>query len=99
MLDRYILAKTRDLVGDVTDALDDYDLFGGCQLVRDYLDVLTNWYVRRSRSRFWAGDHEAIDTLHTVLPVFVRVTAPLLPLVSEAIHGGCIPTTRPPAST
>ncbi len=91
VLDRYVLAKTRDLVAATTEALDDYDLFAACQLVREYLDGLTNWYVRRSRNRFWAGDHEAIDTLHTVLSVLVRVTAPLLPLLSEAIHRGMHP--------
>ncbi len=91
VLDRYILAKTRELVADATAVLDDYDLFAACQLARDYLDVLTNWYVRRSRSRFWDGDHEAIDTLHTVMSVFVRVVAPLLPLVTEAIHRGMHP--------
>ena len=88
MLDRYILAKTRALVADMTEAMDAYDLFGACQVVREHLDVLTNWYVRRSRDRFWAGDHDAIDTMHTVLSVLARVTAPLLPLVSEEIYGG-----------
>ncbi len=88
VLDRYILAKTRALVGEMTEALDGFDLFGACQHVRTYLDVLTNWYVRRSRSRFWAGDHDAIDTMHTVLSVLARTTAPLLPFISEAIHTG-----------
>jgi len=88
VLDRYILAKTGDLVDDMTASMDAYDLFGACQHVRTYLDVLTNWYVRRSRSRFWEGDADAIDTLHTVLGVFIRLTAPLLPFVSEAIGDG-----------
>jgi isoleucyl-tRNA synthetase len=88
VLDQYVLAKTRDLVVDTTASLDAYDLFAACQHVRDYLDVLTNWYVRRSRSRFWEGDHDAIDTMHTVLSILVRVTAPLLPFISEAIHEG-----------
>ena len=88
VLDQYIMAKTRDLVDVTTESLDAYDLFGACQQVRDYLDVLTNWYVRRSRSRFWEGDHDAIDTMHTVLSVLVRVAAPLLPFISEAIHEG-----------
>jgi isoleucyl-tRNA synthetase len=88
VLDQYVLAKTRDLVVDTTASLDAYDLFAACQHVRDYLDVLTNWYVRRSRSRFWEGDHDAIDTMHTVLSMLVRVTAPLLPFISEAIHKG-----------
>jgi len=88
VLDRYILAKTRDLVADLTSAMDAYDLYSACQRVREYLDVLTNWYIRRSRSRFWAGDKAAIDTMHTVLSVLTRLTAPLLPLISEAIHDG-----------
>jgi isoleucyl-tRNA synthetase len=88
VLDRYVLAKTRDLVADMTASMNAFDLFGACQHVRTYLDVLTNWYIRRSRSRFWEGDPDAIDTMHTVLSVFTRLTAPLLPLVSEAIHGG-----------
>jgi isoleucyl-tRNA synthetase len=50
--------------------------------------VLTNWYVRRSRDRFWTGDRDAIDTMHTVLSVLTRVVSPLLPLVAEVIHGG-----------
>ncbi len=92
-LDQYILSKTRDLVADVTDTMDAYDLFGACQHVRNYVDVLTNWYVRRSRSRFWQGDHEAIDTMHTVLDVVTRLMAPLLPLISEAIYRGMHETT------
>ena len=50
--------------------------------------MLTNWYIRRSRQRFWDGDHDAIDTLHTVLDTLVRVAAPLLPYVAEEIHDG-----------
>ena len=87
-LDQYVLSKTRDLIADVTDTMDAYDLFGACQHVRNYVDVLTNWYVRRSRSRFWQGDHDAIDTMHTVLDVVTRLMAPLLPLISEAIYRG-----------
>ena len=56
--------------------------------VRAFLDALTNWYIRRSRDRFWAGDQDAIDTLHTVLAVLCRVAAPLLPLTTEAIYRG-----------
>ena len=88
VLDRYILAKTAELVGEVTDAMDAYDLAGGCQAVRVYLDGLTNWYIRRSRQRFWEGDRDAIDTLHTVLEALCRVAAPLLPLITEVIHRG-----------
>ncbi len=88
VLDQYVLSKTRDLIGELTVSMDAYDLFGACQQVRSYLDALTNWYVRRSRSRFWQGDHDAIDTMHTVMSVVTRLVAPLLPLVSEAIYRG-----------
>ena len=88
VLDRYLLSKTADLVGDVTGQLDVYDLAGACASVRLYLEALTNWYIRRSRQRFWDGDADAIDTLHTVLEVLCRVVAPLLPLTSEVIWRG-----------
>jgi len=87
-LDRYVLAKTHDLVVDVTARMDGYDLSGATAVVRDFLDVLTNWYVRRSRDRFWAGDPDAVDTLHTVLEVLCRVAAPLLPLTTEVVWRG-----------
>ncbi|NKQ57194.1 isoleucine--tRNA ligase [Amycolatopsis sp. K13G38] len=88
VLDRYILAKTNELVTDVQSGLDVCDIAGACQSVRDFLEVLTNWYVRRSRDRFWAGEQDAIDTLHTVLEVVCRTTAPLLPLTTEAVWRG-----------
>ena len=53
-----------------------------------FLDTLTNWYIRRSRDRFWEGDQDAIDTLHTALVLLTRVAAPLLPMVTEQIHTG-----------
>ena len=88
VLDRYVLAKLRSTVETTTSALDSYDLFGACQSLRSFLDVLTNWYIRRSRDRFWTGEQEAIDTLHTVLDVFVKVAAPLLPLLSDEVQRG-----------
>ena len=88
ILDRYILAKSAQMVERVTDDLDAYDLFSACSGVRDFLDVLTNWYIRRSRDRFWEGDQDAIDTLHTVLEILCRVSAPMLPLLSDTIYSG-----------
>ena len=88
VLDRYVLAKTRQLTLEMTALMDDYDLFGACAKVRSFTDVLTNWYIRRSRQRFWEGDVDAIDTLHTVLDVLVRLAGPLLPYVTEEIHDG-----------
>jgi isoleucyl-tRNA synthetase len=88
VLDRYILAKTNELVTDVGSSLDSCDISGACSSVREFLEVLTNWYVRRSRDRFWAGEQDAIDTLHTVLEVVCRIAAPLLPLTTEAVWRG-----------
>jgi len=95
VLDRYILAKTRDLVEFVQHAMDAYELAVACEQVRAYLDYLNNWYIRRSRDRFWApgvadgGDdqakRDAYDTLYTVLVTLTKVTAPLLPYLSEAV--------------
>ncbi|MFC9895540.1 isoleucine--tRNA ligase [Nocardia sp. NPDC127579] len=88
VLDRYILAKlaaTRDVM---TDALERYDIAGACDELRQFADALTNWYVRRSRSRFWSEDRDAVDTLHTVLEVVTRLAAPLLPLIAEVIWRG-----------
>lgn len=91
ILDRYILAKLHNLVAGVTDALNDTDIARACDEVRWFCDVLTNWYVRRSRQRFWEGDEahpEAFNTLYTVLEALTRVTAPLLPMLSEVIWRG-----------
>jgi isoleucyl-tRNA synthetase len=88
VLDRYILAKLAALRDDLTAAMDVCDISGACELVREFTEALTNWYVRRSRSRFWTEDCDAIDTLHTVLEVTTRLAAPLLPMVSEMIWRG-----------
>ena len=87
-LDRYILAKTRAMVTELEQLLDAYNVGGACQLLREHLEVLTNWYIRRSRSRFWAGEQDALDTLWTVLETICRAAAPLLPLTTEAIWRG-----------
>src|SRR5580693_5998985 len=88
VLDRYILAKTRAAVTQMEELLDVYNIGGACQELREYLEVLTNWYIRRSRDRFWAGDTAALDTLWTVLEAVTRAAAPLLPLTTEAIWRG-----------
>jgi isoleucyl-tRNA synthetase len=88
VLDRYVLAKTRTAVTDIAARLDVYDIGGACQALRDHLEVVTNWYIRRSRSRFWAGEPAALDTLWTVLETVCRAAAPLLPLTTEAVWRG-----------
>jgi isoleucyl-tRNA synthetase len=92
-LDRYILSKTRHLVDDVTASMDAYDLPGACAHLTAWVDVLNNWYIRRSRPRFWQHSDEddaadAYDTLYTVLVTFLRAASPLLPMLSEEIFRG-----------
>ncbi|MDO7868929.1 isoleucine--tRNA ligase [Nocardioides jiangxiensis] len=94
-LDRYLLAKVRDFVGEVTEQLDSYDVANACESTRGFIDVLTNWYIRRSRERFWVADgvvtadnEAAFDTLYTVLETVCRVLAPLAPLTVEEIWRG-----------
>ncbi len=95
VLDRYILAKTSDLVAGIAESLDAYDLSGACQRFVEHLDALNNWHIRRSRDRFWrsadADDpdkQDAYDTLYTVLVTLCQVVSPLLPLVTEEIYRG-----------
>lgn len=91
VLDRYILAKLATTRETMTEALDIYDIAGACDAFREFVESLTNWYVRRSRARFWAGqdeDTDAFDTLYTVLEVACRLASPLLPLATEAIWRG-----------
>ena len=89
VLDRYLLAKTRDLVVEVTAQLEALDAPLAAAALRDFADVLTNWYVRRSRDRFWAGDdQDALDTLYTVLETLARLAAPLAPLVADEVWRG-----------
>ena len=88
VLDRYLLGEVHALVRDAGDAYDRYDLYGACATMSAFVETLTNWYIRRSRDRFWQGDQDAIDTLHTALVTACQVAAPLLPLVTEHLYRG-----------
>jgi isoleucyl-tRNA synthetase len=88
VLDRYLLAKTRNLIEELENDFNGYDSYSAAARLRDFSDVLTNWYVRRSRDRFWEGSAEGFDTLYTVLEILCRLAAPLLPMVSEEIWRG-----------
>ncbi|UNK72204.1 isoleucine--tRNA ligase [Microbacterium sp. H1-D42] len=89
VLDRYILARLGDLVRDVRVDLEGLDSTTASARLREFAEVLTNWYIRRSRDRFWEGSStEAFDTLYTVLETLTRVAAPLVPLISERIWQG-----------
>ncbi|UYO95816.1 isoleucine--tRNA ligase [Microbacterium sp. M28] len=94
VLDRYILARLGDLVREVQADLEGLDSTTAAGRLRDFAETLTNWYIRRSRDRFWTGvtedpkSREAFDTLYTVLETLSRVAAPLVPLISERVWQG-----------
>ena len=94
VLDRYILALLGDLVAGVAADLEVLDSTSAAEKLRDFAEALTNWYIRRSRDRFWEGvtddprSREAFDTLYTVLETLTRVAAPLIPLVAERVWQG-----------
>jgi len=88
VMDRYILAKTADAVRTVTAQMEVFDVPGASATLAQYMDTLTNWYVRTQRDRFWQEDADAFDTLYTVLETLSRLAAPLLPLTTEEVWRG-----------
>lgn len=85
MLDRWLVSVTQVLVREVTAALEDFDTQRTGTLLQKFVDDLSNWYVRRSRRRFWAGDPAALWTLHEVLHTVTRLMAPLIPFITERV--------------
>jgi isoleucyl-tRNA synthetase len=85
VLDQYILAELNDLSGSTLSALDDYAPDRAISAFVKFLDILNNWYIRRSRERFWNEEQAAFDTLHFVLVEFCKLLAPFAPFVSDYI--------------
>ena len=85
MLDRWLVSETHRLVRDTDEAYAAFDTQRLGLLINSFVDVLSNWYVRRSRRRFWSGDAGALATLHETLDVLTRVMAPLMPFVTERV--------------
>jgi isoleucyl-tRNA synthetase len=91
LLDRWVLARLNQVVAGVTDRLSDYDAYGATLAVEPFLEDLTNWYVRRSRRRFWKSEQDAdkgaaYDTLYRVLTTLCRLLAPFTPFVTEVMY-------------
>ncbi|UOY02898.1 isoleucine--tRNA ligase [Blastococcus sp. PRF04-17] len=85
LLDRWALAELAAVTEGVTAALEDFDTQGAGRLLAGFVDDLSNWYVRRSRRRFWDGDPAALATLHEVLDGLTRLMAPFTPFVTEEV--------------
>jgi len=91
LMDRYILFKLKETVGKIEKSLDNFYTPEACQAIDGFFEVLNNWYIRRSRERFWSEEHNsdkqtAYDTLYTILVVMCRAASPLLPFVTEEIY-------------
>jgi isoleucyl-tRNA synthetase len=85
VLDRWALASVHDLAGTVDTAMENFDTAGAGRAITTFVDDLSNWYVRRSRARFWAGDTDALTTLHECLDVLTRLMAPFTPFITEQV--------------
>ena len=90
-LDKWIISTTQGLIKDVTEALDSYDIQKASGILVSFIDDLNNWYIRRSRRRFWRSENDgdkkmAYDTLYNVLLTVVKIAAPLVPFLTESIY-------------
>ncbi|MCZ2812944.1 isoleucine--tRNA ligase [Modestobacter sp. VKM Ac-2979] len=90
LLDRWALAELASVTAGVTDALEQFDTQTAGRLIAEFVDDLSNWYVRRSRRRFWDGDPAALGTLHEVLDGLTRLMAPFTPFVTERVWRGAV---------
>ncbi|HHS98483.1 MAG TPA: isoleucine--tRNA ligase, partial [Chloroflexi bacterium] len=101
-LDRWILARLNQVVARVTERLDDYDAYGATLAVEPFIDDLTNWYLRRSRRRFWKSEQDedknaAYSTLYHVLTTLCRLLAPFIPFVTETMYQNLVRSVNPDA--
>ena len=104
-IDRWIISVLQSLVADVNREMEAYRLFAVVPPIIDFVGDLTNWYIRRSRRRFWAhrgvtdnsDKMAAFATLHEALALFTRVAAPILPFVTEEIYQGLVRQVDPDA--
>lgn len=90
-LDRWILSELNVLVKNVTEHMDNYDVVSATSLFEEFIDGLTNWYIRRSRRRFWKSEDDgdkqaAYETLYEVLVTFSKILAPVTPFITENIY-------------
>jgi isoleucyl-tRNA synthetase len=95
LLDRWALSELHRTVSEVDAALEDFDPPRAGRRIAEFVDDLSNWYVRRSRRRFWAGDTGALGTLHECLEVLTRLLAPFTPFITEAVHEALVSSVWP----
>src|SRR5207237_10881144 len=94
-LDRWALSELHSTVLEVDAALEDFDSTRAGRRIAQLVDDLSNWYVRRSRRRFWEGDPAALATLHECLEVLTRLMAPFVPFITEEVHERLVRDVQP----
>lgn len=97
LLDRWLLGELNTLVEQVTESLETFDTQRAGKLLSSFVDDLSNWYVRRSRRRFWQGDAAALRTLHEVIETVTRLMAPLTPFITERVWQDLVVPVAPEA--
>jgi isoleucyl-tRNA synthetase len=97
VLDRWVLSELHRLVRDVDTAMDGFDTQRAGARMTAFIDDLSNWYVRRSRRRFWDGDAAALATLHECVETLTRLMAPMVPFITERIWHSLIVAIDPGA--
>jgi isoleucyl-tRNA synthetase len=90
-LDKWIFSDSERLVKDTTAALEAYDIESACDLLALFIDNLNNWYIRRSRRRFWKSESDtdkkqAYETLYAVLMKFIKLACPIVPFITEEMY-------------
>jgi isoleucyl-tRNA synthetase len=90
LLDQWAISELHATVLEVTEALEGFDSLRAGKRLTQFVDDLSNWYVRTSRRRFWDGDPSALSTLHECLEVLTRLMAPFTPFLAEAVHDALV---------
>ncbi len=90
-LDRWMISVTEELCANMDDALGNYDIQRACGYLVAFMDKLNNWYIRRSRRRFWKSENDgdkkmAYNTLYKVLMTFIKLACPIIPFICEEIY-------------
>ncbi|MBU1166778.1 isoleucine--tRNA ligase, partial [Patescibacteria group bacterium] len=93
LLDNWVVSKLEEVKATVTDRLENYDIYEACKTLENFIEELSNWYVRRSRRRFWKSENDedkknAYETLHYVLTEITRLMAPFTPFIADEVYKG-----------
>ena len=102
VMDRWILSMLHSLIEEVDRRMSSYDITGSVRLLQEFVEELSNWYVRRGRDRYWGSDMTADKiaaymTLYTVLETYIRLCAPFIPFITESVYQNLVRKIKPDA--